>query len=185
MSYRWVYHLHGSRLTSVLVWDHLCRTEPVKRVHTEPQMGKRSAAEACQDRRNTDTYAWKNAKNHSEIWDSNLLTKAVIHLVHVCPKAQLHAEQGTWTRARTSREHLPAPLSIWLTAARGGGSDCKLNHQNKYSFVCAQQRAAPVWHHKRDWSYRKLQHHFPLLLPAPSNVCQTTWAGLSRDTRPL
>lgn len=127
MSYRWVYHLHGSRLTSVLVWDHLCRTEPVKRVHTEPQMGKRSAAEACQDRRNTDTYAWKNAKNHSEIWDSNLLTKAVIHLVHVCPKAQLHAEQGTWTRARTSREHLAAPLSIWLTAARGGGSAIKTN----------------------------------------------------------
>lgn len=171
MSYRWVYHLHRSRLTSVLVWDHLCRTEPVKRVHTEPQMGKRSAAEACQDRRNTDTHAWKNAKNHSEIWDSNLLTKAVIHLVHVCPKAQLHAEQGT------------SPCTTQYLAHCN--TRRRIGHQNKYSFVCAQQRAAPVWHHKRDWSYRKLRHHFPLLLPAPSNVRQTTWAGLSRDTRPL
>lgn len=68
-------------------------------------------------KKHTDTYAWKNAKNHSEIWDSNLLTKAVIHLVHVCRGliALRHSymlNRGTWTRARTSREHLPAPLSL-------------------------------------------------------------------------
>lgn len=85
--------------------------QPVKRVRTEPQMRKHSGAEACQDRRNTRIHTHEKMQRIT-VKHETPPDKGSDSLIHVCPEAQAHAEQGNLNEGLQGTSHCNTRIGL-------------------------------------------------------------------------